>query len=251
MSWAKFYRKQEGLDENDSHALRKELGDCFYSIRFGAMTHDEFVEHTVAYEKLFTRNELAHILYKSTTAFTPNKFNQNPRTESLCEWDRDNKLVCTRVHTNLNTNPQYLIKSPESVWFSTSIPLVLGELDCTPLRCGTSGFATEVIFNIKIMEINAQSFDVSAPTKIIYTGAVTIGGADPKKVTMDKPIPLNPNKMYEIRFETATNTSIYFNYHLPWNQNEKLDENSTIQFYSNPANTDLRGLVSSLFFNTL
>lgn len=249
LSWAKFYRKQEGLDENDSHALRKELGDCFFSIRFGAMTHDEFIEHTVAYEKLFTRNELAHILYKSTAAFTPNKFNQNPRSKSLFEWDSNNNLVCSRENPNVKSEAAIYIQSPESVWFSTSFPLVLGELDCTPVQ-NTSGFTVQTNFIIKIIEINAQSFEVSAPTKIIFDGAVTITGAEPKKVTLDQPLPLNPNKMYEIRFEAATNTSTLYNYNLPWNQKEKLDDKSTIEFHNNPANSDRRGLVSRLYFNT-
>lgn len=247
LAWAKFNCEQNGIDNTKAANLREQLGDCFNLIRFGAMTHDDFVTHTVAYEELFTRDELAYILYK-TNEDIPKKFIQNPRSNTFLQWNNAQMLVCSQ--NILTTNPAYYIQSPESVWFSTSVPIVLGEIYCFPIRTA-NGWNINLNCNVNIVEINAQSFDVSASTKIIFNGTVVFAGEKEIKVPFTQPIPINPTKMYEIRLDTATNVSGYYCHGLQWKSDVKLDEKIAVKFHRNPSNSERRGLVSRLCFNQL
>ncbi|XP_055318706.1 uncharacterized protein LOC129576854 [Sitodiplosis mosellana] len=210
------------------------------------MTRKDFATRTVAYEELFTRDELAHILYKTTSKFTPNKFNQNPRSNSLLQWDNTQMLVCSQEI--LTSNPPYYIQSPEPVWFSTSIPAMLGEIYCFPVRTG-NGYSINMKFNATVVEIDAQSFEVSAPMKILFKEAVTFNGDKEIKIPLSQPLAINPKKMYEIRLDTATNTSGYYCHVLQWKSEVKLDEKINVKFHRNPSNSERRGLVSRLCFN--
>lgn len=246
LEWAKFACDRNVIDENEPKNLREQLGDCFNLIRFNAMTHEEFVKHTVAYEEVFTRDELAHILYKTTSKFTPNKFNQIPRLKTFLQWDNTQMLDCSQVIST--SNPVYYIKNSESVWFSTSVPVVLGEIYCVPIRNG-NGYNISLNYNITVVEINAQSFEVSASTKIVFKGTVLVSGDKEIKVALCQPFAINPKKMYEIRLDSSTNTSGYYCYALPWKSDVKLDEKVTVTFHTNPSTNEQRGLISRLCFN--
>lgn len=242
LAWAKFSCEQNGIDGKKLENLRTRLGDCFNLIRFGAMSHKDFVTRTVAYEEIFTRDELAHILYKNTDKFTPNKFNQIPRSNTLLKWNNTQMIACSQKY--LSSKPGYYIQNPESVWFSTNVPVVLGEIFFFSVK--NAGFAE---FNTTVIEINAQSFEVSASTKILFKEEITLTSDNEIKVPLPHPLAINPNKMYEIRWDTATTISGSYSHALKWEHKVKLNEKIVVEFHSNPSNSERRGLVSQLCFN--
>lgn len=246
LAWAKFSCEQNGIDSSKVENLKTQLGDCFNLIRFGAMSYDDFVTRTVEYEEIFTRDELAHILYKNAYKFITNKFSRIPRSNTLLKWDDTKMIACSQGVSN--SNPVYYIQNPESVWFSTNVSVVLGEIHCFPVK-NSSGYSTNTEFNVTVVEIDAQSFEVSATTKILFKKEMTITGDQETKAPLRQPLAINPNKMYEIRLDTATNVSGYYYHGLQWNSELKLNEKINVEFHSNPSNIERRGLVSRLCFN--
>lgn len=241
--WAKFACLQLAIDETDPIMWKKQLDDCFYLIRFGTMPLDVFVKHTVSYDRLFTRDDFAHIVYKDTPKFTPNKFNLMPRI--FPQWDAEKLQSCKQAEGG----SAYYIQNPESVWFSTNESLLLGEFECWPLKHGAN--TVNLQFDVKIIEIGAQSFDAIDPlTKIIFAGTVMIS-ANFAKVPLQRPIVIRPKKMYEIRMEATTNTSGYYHTIVKWPAEVKLNETDTIKFHQDPKKIECRGLISRLHFNQL
>lgn len=241
--WARFACARLAIDEMDPNMWKKQLGDCFYLIRFPAMPWDVFVKHTMAYDKLFTRDDFAHILYKDAPQFTPNKFDLMARI--FPAWNAEKLLSCTQA----SATAAYYIQNPESVWFSTNRTLLLGEFECWPTNQGSVTVSLQ--FSVKIIEIDAESFDTSDPfTKIIFEGTVKTLNTS-AKVSLHRSILMRPKKMYEIRMEAATNTSGYNNTMVKWPAEVKLNDNTTIKFHQDPKKIECRGLISRLHFNEI
>lgn len=246
LEWAKFNCQEKGIDESKPEHLKAQLGDCFYQIRFGAMTVEEFVEHTAPYYEMFTQFDLANILYKTTAKFTPNKFNGDPRSNLQLEFSNDQALEC-KYSSGIGTSAYYTIQNPESLWFSTNIPVILGKLYCYSLR-DSSGNAINVDFNLTIIEVNAQSFDVVAPTKILFNQTMKFTGTTSMQVVLPQPIVINPRKMYEIRLGTTSTTSYRYESREPKTE-DKLDDKITVKFHRHPSSIERRGLVKFLYFS--
>lgn len=257
-SWAKFACVQNGLDETDPRALKKQLGECFYLIRFNAMAPEIFVTLTVSYEKMFTRDELAHILYRSSDKFTSNKFSSYPRL--FPEWDSNKVLPCKPG----SASTTYYIQNPESVWFSANRPLLLGEFDCWPLRHGS--YSVNLNFDITINEMNMNTVEgaeategaepveraeAKSSTKIIFKGTVQITGDKSMKVHLPRPIAVRPKKIYQIILEASTNSSGYHSACMQWPSEHKLNDKTILSFHQNRSKIECRGLVSCLHFNEL
>lgn len=96
LKWAQLSCQENEFDEKDPKNLRKQLGDCFHLIRFGAMDRKDIgvLMNDELNAGLFTPDELIDLLRITTTAnFKSNKFSQTPRTEA--------QLYYSRLH-NLN-----------------------------------------------------------------------------------------------------------------------------------------------------
>lgn len=223
---------------------KKLLGECFYLIRFTTMPPDVFVKHTVSYEKLFTREDLTHIVYKDTKKFTPNKFDLTPRI--FPKWNAEKLPTCKQAENG----PTYYIQNPESIWFSTNQSLLLGEFECWPVRHAAN--SVNLQFDVKIIELDAESFDAIDPfCKVIFTGTVMMITVNIAKVPLQRPILISPRKMYEIRMEGITNTSGYYNGMVKWPAEVKLNEISTLKFHQDPKKIECHGLILRLNFNEI
>lgn len=68
IEWAKTSCQAIGFLKNDPKNLKNQLGDCFYLIRFGAMTSEEIgvIISNEQYERLFSRDELKDLLCMKT-----------------------------------------------------------------------------------------------------------------------------------------------------------------------------------------
>lgn len=237
LKWAKSVCVHNGLDENDPEMLKKQLGECFYLIRFGAMRPKVFVTCTVPYEKMFTRDELAHILYKSTDEFSSNKFSSCPRL--FPEWDSNQVLSCQQ-----GSNSTYYIQNPESVWFSTEKPLLLGDVEFWYLQ--HRDYSANLNFKLTINELS--SFKADARTKVIFKGHAAIT-SNKTMMHLQRAIAIRPNKIYEIQLESSTNTSGYYCQSMQWPTEFKLNDNTVIKFHQNRSKIECRGLVSRFLFN--
>ncbi|KAG4066774.1 hypothetical protein HA402_012841 [Bradysia odoriphaga] len=250
IAWAKHDCQQNGIEINSKN-LKTQLGDCFYLIRFGTMTNHELVEHTLPFEEMFTRDDLANILYSGKEKFNPNLFVDHPRVRSSVLLNENRLMICSRDLFTTGGTSTYQIQNNESMWFSTNTPLILGKLHCYGL-CKTNGYnGVNLTFKVIISEVGAPSFDVIAPTKIIFKETAQISGNNEVPVKLADPIMINPRKMYEVRLTTTANVnnSYYYNYStLRWEN--KLDENVTVKFHRDPSH-DCYGLVSSLYFYKL
>lgn len=248
LSWAKFNCQQNGIDENKPENLKTQLGVCFYQIRFGAMTSQEFVEYTLPYQEMFTRSDFANFLYRDSNKFTPNTFIAQPRSKAVFLWDASKVLKCSRDIFNGSSLSTYHTQNTESVWFSSNVPLTMGAFFCYSLR--SNGYSASMNYNVIINEIDAQSFKVVAPTEVVFNGKIEIKGDKEIQMALPQPIVINPRKMYEIRLETTANTNHYYYQHSECQSEAKLEENIVVKFHQNP-NNDRRGLVSRIYFNQL
>lgn len=79
MAWAKASCKANGLDETNPQNIRKQLGECFHLIRFGAMNLGPIMVSNF-YARLFTPDEILDLMRIVTCVdFKSSKFNQTRR----------------------------------------------------------------------------------------------------------------------------------------------------------------------------
>lgn len=91
MSWV---RTLSGVDKLTRDIVLTHLGDLFYNIRFGSMSHDEFVKLLQTYGELFSMPECIKILQLiSRLEMQPKLFKCSHR---LIAWDEDQKIQCIR-----------------------------------------------------------------------------------------------------------------------------------------------------------
>lgn len=86
MEWAKAQCKQNNRNETETKELRSQLGDLFYEIRFGELTHSEFQERYQLHEGLFSLEEFRDITMMIVHEdFRPANFNRTPRRDRHLE----------------------------------------------------------------------------------------------------------------------------------------------------------------------
>lgn len=238
--WAKFACKKNCMDEKNGENLRIQLRDCFYSIRFGAMSIEEFSANAAPYKDVFKLEEFKDILF-AITKKEPSNFKQTPRLGPLISWNDAIKLTCTRWSQSSQYSSFY-IHAAESVWFSTNALVVLGEIWFTSIQSREQ----ETIFVMSVFEVNSTSF--SAPKKRLMTENVKLN-RNVVKHSLRKKLLVNPQNMYEIRMESSAINGCYHN--SLWHSNVEVDKNLKVKFYQNSKliEKERRGLVHSLLFN--
>lgn len=242
LMWAKFACKKNGMDEFNGENLRNQLADCFDLIRFGAMSIKEFSVHASPCKDLFQLDEIKDILFTITNK-EPSKFIQTPRSGPLISWDDKNKLTCTRFSSQSSYSTFY-INAAESVWFSTNVVAVLGEIWFASIH---SRDGHPISFEMSIFEVNSTSFFV--PKKRLLTSLSFNLTNNIVKHCLSQKLLVSPHNMYEIRLESSTING--YNHNCSWHNNVEVDKNFKVKFHQNPqlANKDRRGLVHSLLFN--
>lgn len=240
LMWAKFACKKNGTDQNNGENLRIQLGECFDLIRFGTMSIEEFSSHATLCKDLFQLDEIKEILF-TTTNKEPSKFIQKPRSGPLIIWDNAKILTCKRFSLT-SSYSMFHIHADESVWFSTNIVAVLGEIVFSSLN-SRDGYG--ISFEMSIFEINRKNFDV--PKKRLLEQNVSLT-KNVSNVSLTQKLLINPQKMYEIRLESSEINGCYHN--CQWHSNVEVD-NLKVKFHKNPKFVDKErhGLVHSLLFN--
>lgn len=236
LSWARNSCRTNNLDENNPKHLKSQLGECFYLIRFGAMSVEEFVDVLASYRQLFSSKELTDI-----TAM----LNPNPRSRPLAHWSRNPELMCWRE--NSTEDSPYHIQNVESIWFTTNKPLWLNAFWCKGLLHRHSD-RVSVNFKLSINEIENPSSDRS---DTLFTKMVTIIKRIKTRISIPHPLIICPGRMYEIRLETE-NSNYYYHCAL-WDSEVKLDDDLIVSFHKNVSieHSERRGLVSCLSFKRI
>lgn len=252
LAWAKQACKDDGSDESNGLNLRNQLGDCLHSIRFSAMSVEDFSTIEMTNDGLFTRDEFRDIMLKLTAKkYEPKIFKQNPRPCKY-QWNQNDILICKRQ--NLDWNQVRSVRGSEIVWFTTNQTLILGKIESVQ----TTGFQHDYhyinrgdIANVKISEITGDS-----STKVWYQAASIAWNHSDRnlQVSLTQPVTIKPNIIYEIRFAMLMGVRT-LGYYAKWNPTIELENGLKIQFLKNPSHTDYDtstfGWIQSLHFNKL
>lgn len=221
MNWAIEACKRAGIDENNAENLKQQLGNCFESIRFPAMSAENFSRCIADKENLFTSNEIIDIL-SHLTMHRPLKvatqFGQSAR-KGVPAWTKtkDGSIqICDR-RTLPNLCRTVDIRQ-DIVAFSVNERILLGELAVSrfkPLRDESEEITRNGV--LKIRKLNDQtensSSKASSPTDqggddpttsanktecdVILQQSVTISNAS-SKIQLTKPLIVQPFQLYEI-----------------------------------------------------
>lgn len=248
VEWAETCCARDGLDQNNSGNVRRQLGELLHSIRFASITVEEIgmITTNERYKALFNSEELRDFWgMKTVENFQPTVFKQ---TKRALKWNGNHDLVCNLTHSA--DNGTYNINNRESTWFSTNVPVILGEVECTPL------FGSTFNCNIAIVEYSDHTFVADQSTKVLYSSVFyfdTIFRAG-ASVVLNQPIVIQPNKLYEIQMnsmESFSSPSHPYHYST-WKSEVKLGEGVIIKLHQHPPNSgNHRGIVSKLHFNTI
>lgn len=249
ISWAKASCERNELDENDPNNLKRQLGDCFNLIRFGAMEGEEIekILSNSVYVGLFTRDELVDIMrLKWNKNFESQTIERTARLKLSSLWNGNNILYCDLK--NAVGQASYQIQNTESTWFSSNKPLLLGSMVLATVTT-YSGYNN---FNctIDIIEYDTCTFDTNARNNVLYTKSCNFGGKG-RTVSLDTPILIKPRKAYEIRFQNKSTGcgALYHSY--TWKIEVNLDDNIVVKLRDAPSNgnSDRQGLILGMNFN--
>lgn len=215
MNWAMQACKRAGIDENNAENLKQQLGNCFDSIRFPAMSAENFYACIADKQNLFTSNEIMDIL-SHLTMHRPlqvaTRFEQSAR-KGVPAWTKDGSIqICDR-RTLPNLCRAADIRQ-DFVIFSVNERILLGELAVSrfkPLRDESE----EITRNgeLKIYKLNEQTENSSPKTStpesgepteanktdcdVILQQNVTISNAS-SKIQLTKPLIIQPFQLYGI-----------------------------------------------------
>lgn len=245
--WAKNACRLKEIDETNAENLRNQLGDCFNLIRFGAMTSDEFSTHSIQYREMFTLDELADILYTTTsTSFKSNKFIKELRLRPIFTWDTAKKLVCLQENASSVTTQNV---HSGFTHFSVNYQVLLGEIYFHRFHTSYSG--TYNLRYFPTMKLKMKIFEcIEKFQTIIFS--TDFGYSSPDNyLKIPQPILINPKKIYKITWE-KNDSSDACCYSSPLKTTVHLNENIKVDF-SMEANSNVshKGIISCLCFNFL
>lgn len=138
MAWVKAESKQNSLTKE---IVDERLGDLFYEIRFGSMTHREFCNLADKYDAVLSNDFKTIVKLITLPNFQPDKFNTRPRRMQLNDWGT--KVICNRIFYDGEENDEYdyeglekiTVNQEEETVFSTNKPLHLIGLACVRGSC--------------------------------------------------------------------------------------------------------------------
>lgn len=256
MEWAKTSCRNNNLNEKDPANLKKQLGECFYLIRFGQLKPEEIGEIMTnkLYSGMFSREELLEVTCATTAKnFQLKTFNSKPRLNVSFERNSNPILICS-CGVGRNCFRPEAVRNQSYVAFSSNVPVVLGGILGASIR-DNRRLRGSVTFSITIFEKVGLSSLHPTTGKILFTGEVRFTQElSTPKVNITPVIVVKPTNMYTICFECTTNilSDVYYS---AFRKNVvTLDGNIEMNFYNNNTNlhnpiyNDYGSLVSELHF---
>lgn len=254
IAWAKSRCIENELDENDSVNLKKQLGDCLRSIRFGAMRKEEInlILSNEQYNCLFTSDELTNLICMKNVRIRESMlFEYKPRSPPALEWKKEKALTCKfRSVRGPFSGTREKIQCQESTWFSANDRVLLGEVGFImffrkdePIRHG------DIDCTVTVFEHNGGT----SATEVLYTKPFSFSTGVLKSISFEPPIIIQPRKMYEIRFDAISNMNEYYHTSSEFKWEYKLDEEVTIKLHPEQSDerSSFRGLIYEFYFNRI
>lgn len=231
MAWIKEASQQDNVTRE---TMQTQLGYLFYEIRFGSITIDQFVQFISSYGQLFSSDEYCDILKMIRTNYQSKLFKNKARET---QWNSDCLIRCSRIKDDAGTST-YNFQSVESITFSTSKPLLLGELACAELNLRDP--------ELKIQVTIIEYLDEETP-KIISNEKVILKSGPNQSVLLQKPISIKPYQLYDIQFkQKAANNQFYAK--PTRTEVVLLDSDALVEFH---GDLSFRGFISALHFNPI
>lgn len=248
IAWAKTTCAANDLDGNVAENLKNQLGECFHLIRFGAMKDKEIgmIMSNKLYKGLFTNEELTDIICTRSIQGFESAIFRNMTRSQLFEWDNRSVLTYKR-RTFLVKKNKFPV--PDSTWFSTNTPLLLGGLQ---VFFGLAfRYPTKVNFNMRIIKYQDQTM----ASKVLCTETIECDWMKP--TSLQRPIMIEAQKMYEIRLENPSRKDVYCKFGLRFNSSHRetirdMDKDVKVEFHENPITYERNGgSVLTLKFNKI
>lgn len=273
MLWAMEACKRAGIDENDAENLKQQLGNCFDSIRFPAMTADEFYQCIADKENLLTSTEIMDIL-SHLTLHRPLKvatrFEQSAR-KGIPAWTKDDTIqICDRrTLPNLCRAADTDLKQ-DIVIFSVNERILLGEIAISSFKAlhedsdgmtrtgevkicklNENSGANPENSNVTESELRSSTDDDQIDGDVILQQGVTISSATTTKIQLSKPIIIQPFQLYEIESNWDLEDGDALTLRTECREEVMLDGGVRFQFKRKPELTYdnvTEGLISRLYF---
>lgn len=248
LHWAEMACKQLKIDEKHPQNLKAQLGDCFYLIRFGAIKAEAFATFIAnkCYTDLFTKDEIVDIFYTTSIKnFKSSKFNGKPRSLTTHYWKPDPALECNRKEVH-SESVKHCVNNEETVRFSTNVPVLLGEFYCPTLR-HLGDYTVDLDFMYTIIEL--RKTDEKTNAKILRKGNVKLGVSD-ARVCLPRPLLIDNENIYEIRFNSMQTLDKNFYHYLSWKTEVNLRDGAIKVTFHHDAKSRM-GLITRLCFNRI
>lgn len=237
LAWSKSLCREKGLDGSVLGHVKEQLGNCFYLIRFGAMSQKEISTIMAENSDLFSRNELVELLSKDRMSSI---FKSQPRKNMCYTANKNSKLV---VERRLGAGGTPAVKFPQSVFFSSNACVVLGKFECAPIAANAPD---KVTFHYKIVKYD--SVDRKAACTTLHKGKLKYRNGVCPIVELTKTIIIKPNKMYKIRCWSTE--KLTYRIRNSWrNDGATYSENGAVKIMLYKYATN--GIVSSMHFKPI
>lgn len=265
MNWAQQACKRNGIDDTNAENLKQQLGNCFDSIRFPAMTAEDFYACIADKENLFTSNEIMDIL-SHLTMHRPlqvaTRFEQLAR-KGVPAWTKDASIqICDR--RTLPNLCRAADNRQDIVVFSVNERILIGQLAISSFKSSHNN-DSEPIFragqlNVRKMS-DIQDAEISSPGSdsaenniddcdLILQQTVTISNAS-TKIQLIKPLIIQPFQLYKIESNWDLEDDEQLILRTECLEEVMLDGGVRFQFKRSPKcsyDNVAEGLISRLYF---
>lgn len=263
MHWAMEACKRAGIDENDADNLKQQLGSCFDSIRFPAMSAEDFYTCIADKENLFTSTEIMDIL-SHLTLHRPlqvaTRFEQTAR-KGIPIWTKDETIqICDRRSLpNLCCSVAF---QQDIVIFSVNERILLGQIAISTFKPIHDEGGESVVrtgqMTIRRMNETTNGADPDSPSEqldddveLILEQSITISSGSSNKIELTKPIIIQPFHLYEIESKWDLEEGDELIFRTECREEVMIDGGIRFQF-TRKSNLDYDnvtdGLVSRLYF---
>lgn len=197
MSWTKHASNQIELTKE---IIKEYLGDLFYAIRFRSMTHDNFIDLLVTYNRVFSSYEIYEILEMiRDKEYEPKLFNGCERNPSF-EWDNyRGRIICCRIESLLQH--QYFIGNVDITHFTTNKPLLFEAFTCSNLLESDNGeeFDCKMPVYMTIATVTDCGQNKTKTLNVIHSEKIKLELYCNTHIILQKPVFIRSGIKHEIR----------------------------------------------------
>lgn len=200
IAWAKQACMRNGQQPNGVNALRSQLNDLFYEIRFGEFTHKQFHVRYRLYDGLFSLEEFRDVtMMIASKEFQPvTKFKRVARNANKRARDENDVQICDRKAINHTVWYRVDRCGYSNAYIDKTIFESSMQQQLKQLRCSVKFQGVHVTAKIKISELNDESVRRKS---LLYFATIMLSSSEETIIVLPTPINVQPSQKYEIEFE--------------------------------------------------